>query len=329
MSRQHITTATTVTEASAAVIGAASASHETAETFVVRLPGPLDIPASLELFRRSGDDLLDRWDGAVLVRTLPVNGRTVAFACDVTGTRDEPGLRVHVADAADVSAIVDAVRTMFVPAPPEFAVLVARDPVLAVLDARHPGLRPVRQHELFAALVRCISAQQVNLRWAATTRRRLAEAFGARHVVAGHVVYSLPAARFAGVAVEEIRALQFTTRKAEYILASAEAVASGRLSVERLAELADEEAVAELAALRGIGRWTAEWILARTLGRPRVVAGDLGVRKAVAAAYLGWQPRTPLPGEEAIRQATAHWASAANVAQALVLQGYGSRALAT
>jgi DNA-3-methyladenine glycosylase II len=187
----------------------------------------------------------------------------------------------------------------------------------------------VRQFELFAALVRCISAQQVNLRWAATTRSRLAQAFGTRHEVAGHVVYSLEPARFAALSVEAIRALQLTTRKAEYIVAVAREIADGRLSLMQLAQMGDEEVITTLAGLRGIGRWSAEWILARTLGRPRVVAGDLAVRKAVGAAYLGMPPKGPLPSEEAVRAATAHWGPSAGVAQQLLLQGYGSGTLAT
>jgi DNA-3-methyladenine glycosylase II len=67
--------------------------------------------------------------------------------------------------------------------------------------------------------------------------------------------------------------------------------------------------------IRGIGRWSAEWVLARTLGRPRVVAGDLGVRKAVGLAYLG----TTAPSEAEVRAATAHWGESAGVAQALLL----------
>ncbi len=295
------------------------------EGVVVRLPGPLDIPASLELFRRSGDDLIDRWDGVHLVRTLHIGGQSVAYAAASVGTIAEPALRMLVDDAAHLSEIERAMYAAFIPAPPEFAVLLQRDPIIARLDAAYPGLRTVRQFDLLAALVRCISAQQVNLRWAVTTRRRLAEAFGERHQIGEHVVYSLDAERLAAASVAEIRALQFTTRKAEYIISAAEAIASGRLTIADLEALPDEEAIARLVALRGIGRWTAEWILARTLGRPCVVAGDLGVRKAVGLAYLG----TPLPSESAVREATAHWGPSGNVAQTLLLHGLGLDTLAT
>lgn len=289
---------------------------QTPEPFLVALPGPLDIPASVELFRRNGDDLLDRWDGERLLRTLHIDGEVVPYLSTVEGTREAPALRVWVADARHRQAIEAAALASFIPAPADYGVMLASDPVLAALDAQYPGLRQVRQFDLFAALVRCISAQQVNLRWAATTRKRLAESFGSEHTVAGHSVWSLDVERIAGADVAEIRALQFTTRKAEYIISTAQACADGTLSTETLAELSDDEVIARLTALRGIGLWSAEWILARVLGRPRVVAGDLAVRKAVGQTYLG----TLLPPEPEVRRATAHWGEAAGVAQVLVLQ---------
>ena len=72
--------------------------------------------------------------------------------------------------------------------------------------------------------------------------------------------------------------------------------------------------IAHLTQLPGIGRWSAEWFLARTLGRPRVVAGDLGVRKAIGRLY-----QVGMPSEDETRRLTEHWGPAANVAQALAL----------
>ena len=299
--------------------GATMASHDALTTFDVSLVGPVDIPASLEFFRRNGDDLLDRWDGEYFIRTQRVSDATVAYACQPLGTVKRPAMRVSITDPAHQEAITETVKTTFIQPPAaEYLYLLAHDPLLADLDKRFPGLRQVRQFDLFTALVRSISAQQVNLRWAATTRRRLAEAFGERHSVGPHVVYSLDPQRLAQVNPAELRALQFTTRKAEYIIGAAQAIASGSLSLEKLAALPDDEVIAQLTALRGIGRWTAEWLLARTLGRPCVVAGDLGVRKAVGRAYLS-QPGTPLVSEDAVRQATAHWGASATVAQGLIL----------
>jgi DNA-3-methyladenine glycosylase II len=289
----------------------------------VPLPGPLDPSISLELFRRHGDDLLDRWDGESLIRTLPRRNSIVPFVCTFGGTRDEPVVHATIETATDAESVRAAVLSTFVAAPADFFDICSRDSVLVELDARFPGLRPVRSFDLLSALVRAISAQQVNLRWATTTRRRLAETFGRKHNVGEHIVYSLDATRLAAAAVTEIRDLQFTTRKSEYIISTAEAACRGFLDAEVLAQLPDDDVIARLTSLRGIGYWTAEWILARFLGRPRVVAGDLGVRKAVGRAYLS----QPLPSEQAVRQATLHWGAAAGVAQALLLHGLSEQVL--
>jgi DNA-3-methyladenine glycosylase II len=92
---------------------------------------------------------------------------------------------------------------------------------------------------------------------------------------------------------------------------------------DELERLPDDEVIARLTTIRGIGRWSAEWVLARTLGRACVVAGDLGVRKAVGLAYVG----TALPSEADVRRATAHWGDAAGTAQALLLHALGEGAL--
>jgi DNA-3-methyladenine glycosylase II len=128
-------------------------------------------------------------------------------------------------------------------------------------------------------------------------------------------VWSLDARRLAGAEIADLRELQFSTSKAVAVTAFAAAVAEGRVDLGTLAGLDDEEVVDRLVRYPGIGRWTAEWLLARTLGRPRVVAGARGVGKAVGAAYLDGR----MPSEAEVRAVTAHWGPAAGVAQQLLL----------
>jgi DNA-3-methyladenine glycosylase II len=317
---------------------------------LLRLAGPLDVPGSLEGYRRSGDDLLDRWDGAVWLRVLPLDGRPVAVAARPVGTVSAPALQVATGGGADAAAAGRALAGAFVTAPAALRELAAADPVVAAAADRWPGVGPVLQRDLLTAVVRSISAQQITLRFAAVLRARLARRFGVRHTVPvpegsgepqgpggsggprggppmGRApvnrarertvgeVWGLDAAALAGAEVAELRALQFSNAKAVAIVAFAGAVADGRLRLDELAGLDDEQVVDRLVAFPGIGRWTAEWLLARTLGRPRVVAGDLGVRKAVGAAYLGGR----MPSAAEVRAATAHWGAAAGVAQQLLL----------
>lgn len=289
--------------------------------FRVHFPEPLDVHGSLELFRRSGDDLIDRWDGRRLVRAVPHGDAWVPFVATVGD--GGPAFDVLVDNPAHVDLVRETVSTTFVPVPKGYSSVLEQDPVLAALDARFPGIRQIRQLDLFTALIRCISAQQVNLRWAVTTRRRLAETFGERHSVDGQLVIGLDPRRIAQADPTEIRALQFTTSKSVSIVATAQAIVREGLTAEGLADLSDDEVIARLITIRGIGRWSAEWVLARTLGRPKVVAGDLGVRKAVGLAYLG----TPSPSEQEVRDATSHWGESASVAQAVLLHALGEGVL--
>jgi DNA-3-methyladenine glycosylase II len=285
----------------------------------VELTPPLDLPASLRPFGRWGDDGLDRWDGDTLVRTTALDdGLLVPYSARVGGTIDAPSLLVAIPDTARTreDEVASAIRATFVTVPRELAALAAADERVSRLVDAYPGLVPVLVPDPFTALIRSISAQQVNLRWASTVRRRLAERYGARHGVAGEYVYSLHAQGFAAATVEELRALQLTTAKARSVLAVADAGRAGELERKELAALDDEALIAHLTRLRGIGHWSAEWFLARTLGRPRVVAGDLGVRKAVGRLY----DAGPLPTEDEVRRLTAHWGSSATVVQALALQ---------
>jgi DNA-3-methyladenine glycosylase II len=292
--------------------------------FTVRIDGPIDYASSLEMFRRSGDDLIDRWDGRTFVRTIAIGASPIAYACTFEPAGDALNVSVSVEDSRCHDEIERLVRSLFVMPPADFAELISRDRIIGALNSRYPAVRSVRQANLFSALIRCISTQQVNLRWAATCRRRLAETFGRLHSVGGHFVYSLDPARFAGLEINDIRALQLTNRKAEYIVNVARAIASGELTIAILDLLTDEETIARLTAIRGIGVWTAEWILARTLGRPRVVAGDLGVRKAVGIAYFGGIR----PSEAEVRRITAHWGDSAAVVQALLLHALAEKTLA-
>jgi len=134
-------------------------------------------------------------------------------------------------------------------------------------------------------LVGAISAQQVNLAFAFATRVRLVRRYGTPIAFDGLTVYAFPSpAVVAAAPVAELRAMQFSQRKAEYIVGLARELATGALDLGAIARASDEAIIERLMAVRGLGRWSAEWFLARGLGRPDVCpADDLGVRRAVEA----------------------------------------------
>jgi DNA-3-methyladenine glycosylase II len=227
---------------------------------------------------------------------------------------DEPGAQVVVGGHA--TPAVEAYLTgLFLGDAHALAELAARDEAVAALVRRRAPMRGVRATDPFTSLVRAITAQQVNLAWATTTRARLAERYGTVHRLEGREVRELAPERMASATVEDMRGLQLTEAKGRALIGLAQVVANGELDLEALAAAPDDEVMARLVALRGIGPWTAEWFLARTLDRPRVVAGDLAVRKAVGRLYLDGR----MPSEDEVRALTAHWGAAAGAAQELAL----------
>lgn len=200
--------------------------------------------------------------------------------------------------------------------------LAGTDERVAALVERHPGYRPPMTPDPFEAIVGAISAQQVNVRWAVTTRTRLVERFGSARSIGGVVVWAFPGAdAMAAAEPSELRAMQFTTRKAEYLVGVAEATAGGYL--EGLDDRSNEAVVAHLTALRGVGRWTAEQVLARCLARPDVVAaGDLAVRTAVSRL---WHGIDEMLDETTVRSTADTWGDAANWVAHLLLEDLSNR----
>jgi DNA-3-methyladenine glycosylase II len=147
-----------------------------------------------------------------------------------------------------------------------------------LLDERGaPDPRPLRG-EPYGALVRAIVGQQLSVRAARAIWGRLLERFGGEPPTPEQILADEP---------DELRvAVGLSRAKTTFLRSLAEHVVSGELELDRLDQLGDDEVMAELVAVKGIGEWSAHIFLMFTLGRPDVLAvGDLGIRRAVERAY--------------------------------------------
>jgi DNA-3-methyladenine glycosylase II len=186
------------------------------------------------------------------------------------------------------------------------AYLRATDPVMGALVERHGVLepRPARgAPDLYGALVRSIVGQQLSVFAARSIWNRLADRYGGRAPTPDEVLADDP---------EKLRAAAGLSRmKVQYLRSLAEHVRDGSLLIDRLARLDDDEVIAELTQVKGLGVWTAHMFLIFTLGRPDVLAtGDLGVRRAAERAY-GLPALPAAPELEALAEPWRPWRSVA------------------
>ncbi|MBK5220999.1 MAG: DNA-3-methyladenine glycosylase 2 family protein [Thermoleophilia bacterium] len=131
--------------------------------------------------------------------------------------------------------------------------------------------------DAYGALLRAIVGQQLSTKAARTIYLRVLDLFGGK----------TPTPQELRDAEEsELRGAGLSGRKVEYLRDLAAHVISGELELDRLDELGDDQAIEEIVAVRGLGRWTAEMFLIFHLERPDVLSGgDLGIRKAIQIEY--------------------------------------------
>jgi DNA-3-methyladenine glycosylase II len=175
------------------------------------------------------------------------------------------------------------------------------DPVLArIIDevGKLPSARAGRpqKDDHYGALVRSIVGQQLSVLAARAIYGRLTERFGGRPPTPQEILADEP---------EELRAAAGLSRaKVGFLRSLAEHVLSGELELGKLDALSDEQVIAELVAVKGLGEWTAHMFLMFHLERPDVLAvGDLGIRRAIERAYA----LDALPQAEQIERLAEPW----------------------
>lgn len=150
---------------------------------------------------------------------------------------------------------------------------------LAPIFDRFKGMPLVRSYSLYGRLMKGIIHQQLNKTFANTLTLRFVEAYG--HQVDGVWFYPTPE-RIAELPIEVLRVMQFSERKASYIIGLSKAITEGKLDLEELANLPNEEVVERLTAFKGIGPWTAQNFLLFGLGRENLFPlADVGLQNAL------------------------------------------------
>lgn len=148
---------------------------------------------------------------------------------------------------------------------------------------QHYGTPIVLDFSPYNCLLKCIIHQQLNMSFAHTLTERFVKTYGFEKD--GVWFYPLPEI-VAGLTVEDLRELQFSGRKAEYVIGIAKEVTIGNLNFEELKSQSDEEIYKQLIKLRGVGPWTVQNFLMFGLGRPNLFPmADIGIQNALKKLY--------------------------------------------
>ena len=154
--------------------------------------------------------------------------------------------------------------------------------------------------DAFVTLSRSIVGQQISVKAAQSVWSRF-EALPRRMVPA----------QVLKLKVDDMRAAGLSARKAEYLVDLALHFDSGRIHVDQWHGMGDEDIIAELVAIRGIGRWTAEMFLMFHLMRPDVLPlDDVGLIKGISLNYFSGEPVSRSEARE-VAEAWAPWRTVA------------------
>jgi DNA-3-methyladenine glycosylase II len=257
-------------------------------------------------------------DGAY-VRALEINSQPLLAVVHATGTTDMPFLSLEITGEGVLPSIRQSVAesmtrmlSLDLDLRP-FYTKVRGDSLLHQVTQSFYGLHPPQTASVFEAIVMAIIGQQISGAVARALRIRTAQALGIPLVVDGGTLHTFPnAVAFMNAGHDGLRTLGFSNRKTEYILDIAARAADGQFEFDDFARLSNTEVTARLTQIRGVGTWTAEWVMLRALGRTDPFpAGDLALQRVISQHYFD---ERPVDQAEAAAFAHERWGKYAGLA---------------
>jgi DNA-3-methyladenine glycosylase II len=260
---------------------------------IVRAVPPFRLDLTVWALRRRARNAIDRWDGTTYRRVVVVAGRPTELEVRQQGSPRAPQLAVTATPPLRTAAERPLVRaTVERLLGPHIDLrgwyrLARRDPHLRALAARFRGVKPPRFPTIFEALVNAIACQQLSLEVGLELLNRLAALCDVRDRTNSQTACAFPSPHdVARLRPSQCRAIGFSGQKVRALLELARGIDRGDLDLEGLRG-PDDQVRAALLGLRGVGRWTAEYVLLRGLGRLDVFPGDdVGAQKSLGR-WLG------------------------------------------
>ena len=235
---------------------------------------PFRLDLTVWALRRRSSNAVDLWDGETYRRVLALDDKPALIAVTqratmldiiVTGENLSPTAAQATRSALERLLGINLDLS-------EFYDLTSRHARLNQLTMRFRGLKPPRFASVFEGLVNGITCQQLSLTVGILFLNRLAERCG---LAFSSGIYAFPRPEdLARVNSQDLRPLGYSGSKARAIIDVAQLIVEGQLDLEELNQLNNQQCIDRLIAICGVGRWTAEYVLLRGLGRTDVFPGD-------------------------------------------------------
>lgn len=259
-------------------------------SFELRPIPPFRLDFTAWALRRRPENLVDRWDGVTYRRVFLIRGEPVEISVSQCGSSEAPRLEVNVTGGSSAASLKPEVSTLLtdllglqVDLKPFYA-MAGRDPRLRGLAEKYRGLKPVRLPTVFETLATAIACQQFTITAGLQLLGRMATLGSVTVEKESGIVFGFPEpSDLLRMSPRTFRQLGFSRQKTQAFQALSHAILSGPLDFRKLEDLNNEAAIDLLLALRGVGRWTAEYVLLRGLGRLDIFPGDdVGARNQLA-----------------------------------------------
>ncbi|MGE6205879.1 DNA-3-methyladenine glycosylase family protein [Guptibacillus hwajinpoensis] len=256
------------------------------------------------LFQRMSMDPLQYVNGHNQQFKVPLinNNEKAVYTIQSTGNREYPCFEIYGEDVSNRKQAITKISQMF-----DFHMdIEGITSTLTKTDIRslmndYLGMPIICDPDAYCALLKNIVHQQLNMKFAYTLTYRFVTSYGTEKD--GVWFYPDPEV-VSRLTVQELRDLQFSKRKAEYVIGIAEMIVSGALDLENLNKLTTKEVYDELLPIRGVGPWTIECVLLFGLGRKDILpAGDVGIQNAI----MKWFQLSTKPTKEEVAMYREKW----------------------
>jgi DNA-3-methyladenine glycosylase II len=277
-------------------------------SYTIFLIPPFRLDLTVWALRRTPSNAIDLWDGKRYSRILVRENNLVDVTLEQDESPDKLNLKIKtdsdtpsLQEASEIRSILEKILGLRINLS-GFYDIASESSRLSALSEKFMGVKPPRFPTVFEAVVNAISCQQISLTVGILLLNRLSAKYG----LPFNEKHAFPRPQdLIRAQPQDLNRLGFSHRKAEYILGLARDIVDGKLDLESLEKLPAQSAIDRLMQIRGIGLWTAEYVLLRGLGRLDIIpADDSGFRNKIKK----WLNLHVSPEPDSIREKVSAWA---------------------